>query len=329
MKQEKKMNNADRQYQDLLKTILEHGSDKTIRAGEVRSYFGTQMRFNLREGFPLLTTKKMYTKGIIYELLWFINGDTNIKYLVDNNVNIWNGDAYRYYLGNHKKYNLMEPLLSIEEFVEEIKNSDGAPPSIAYDKGDWIRLGDLGPVYGKQWRNWNGYDQLENVVNTLKTNPDNTRIIINSWNVGELGEMALPPCHVMSQFYTRELTDVEKQQHPNKERELSCLWTQRSCDFPLGIPYNIASYAFLTHMLAHVTNMTVGDLIFSGGDSHVYLNQMDGIKEQLSRDPNKYNPPTLELNPEVKKIGDFKYEDIKVKNYESYPKIDFPLSVGL
>lgn len=332
------MNSVDIQYQNLLKQIKEEGTTKNIRAGEVKSIFGTNIKYNLRDGFPLLTTKKMYVKGIIHELLWFIKGDTNIKYLVDNDVNIWNGDAYRHYLDKCEYYGQPKKVLTMDEFITTIKENKNLKLYFLDPELGKYYLGDLGPVYGKQWRNWSGdekphfqdnHDQLINVIETLKTNPDNTRMIINSWNVSDLSKMALPPCHMMAQFYTRELTEDEKKKHPGKERELSCLWVQRSVDTFLGKPYNIASYAFLTHMLAHVSNMTVGDLVFNGGDTHIYVNQMGAVDELLANDPHKYELPTLWLNPKIKRIDDFKYEDIKIENYQSYPTIKAPLSVGL
>lgn len=323
---------VDKQYQDLLRNIKVNGIKKNIRAGEVKSIFGTNLRFNLREGFPLLTTKKMYVKGILVELLWFLNYKsvgTNIGFLVKNGVNIWNDDAYRHYLdvcriNNHKV------VLSKEDFIGKIQTNDEPDPYL-YIGGSksTYHLGDLGPVYGKQWRDWGGIDQVENVIHNLRNNPDNTRLIINAWNVSDLKDMALPPCHMMAQFYTRELSKEEKLKNPGKERELSCMWIQRSVDSFLGLPYNIASYAFLTHMIAHVTNMAVGDLIFNGGDTHIYLNQMDAVEELLSNDPHKYKMPTLELNSEIKELSDFTFDDFKIINYKSYPTIKAPLSVGL
>lgn len=361
------MNIADKQYQDLLQEILDNGVEKTDRTGTgTKSIFGTHMKFNLREGFPLLTTKKMFTKGVIHELLWFLTGDTNIKCLVDNNVHIWDDDAYRYFnklIDRHNEYakfysefdyttatltfepeeydedNVINELehcqLSKEEFIEKVKN--GSTMDIAHRCGRYgfggsliyqinfvkYTFGDLGPVYGKQWRGF-GYknvDQIQNIIDTLKTNPDDRRMLCIAYNPDFIDKMALPPCHVMFQFYTRELS--------NKKRELSCSWYQRSVDSPLGLPFNIASYALLTHMIAHVCDMTVGDLVFNGGDTHIYLNQIDGVKEQLQRDPDKYDSPKLWLNPEVKDINDFTFDDIKIIGYESYDTIKIPLSTGV
>lgn len=372
------MNSIDKQYLDLLQDILSNGYKKVTRAGETLSLFGKQLRINLNDGFPLLTTKKMFTKGIIYELLWFLKGDTNIKYLIDNNVNIWTDDAYRYYLQLINFHNeICEPYgtklpvymtLSKEEFITSVKNED---KFIVLRKVNSLltcieyKFGDLGDVYGKSWRNFGtkGVDQIQNIINTLINNPDDRRMLCIAYNPDVADDVALPPCHVMFQFYTRELNIYERYSLLNKKdeiyeplrtpgwefdfkkmesemiqecdeeniptRELSCMWTQRSVDSALGLPYNIASYAFLTHMIAHVTNMKVGELIGSLGDTHIYIDQIDGVKEQLERNPNEYELPILELNPLVKDINDFTFDDFNIKGYESYPTIKFPLSVGL
>lgn len=379
------MNSIDKQYLDLLQDILSNGYKKVTRAGETLSLFGKQLRINLNDGFPLLTTKKMFTKGIIYELLWFLKGDTNIKYLIDNNVNIWTDDAYRYYLQLINFHNeICEPYgtklpvympLSKEEFITSMKNED---KFIVLRKVNSLltcieyKFGDLGDVYGKSWRNFGtkGVDQIQNIIDTLINNPDDRRMLCIAYNPDVADDVALPPCHVMFQFYTRELSTKERWElyynkfkdepinecftHPHIEyygesnlltyngeydhlldeeniptRELSCMWTQRSVDSALGLPYNIASYAFLTHMIAHVTNMKVGELIGSLGDTHIYIDQIDGVKEQLERNPNEYKLPILELNPLVKNINDFTFDDFNIKGYESYPTIKFPLSVGL
>lgn len=388
------MNIADKQYQDLLQEILDNGVEKTDRTGTgTKSIFGTSMKFNLRDGFPLLTTKKMFTKGVIHELLWFINGDVNIKYLVDNNVHIWDDDAYRFFnklINKHNEYakfyeefdnesgqivfkledhdssnlttDLKECHLTKEEFIEKVKN--GSTMEIAHSYSHYAStyqinfstytFGDLGPVYGKQWRSFGveNVDQIQNIIDTLKTNPDDRRMLCIAYNPDVLEIEALPPCHLLCQFYTRpleihervsllgvkkdvshihDLKDAEIEcDHANiPKRELSCLWYQRSVDTPLGLPFNIASYALLTNMIAHVCNMTVGDLIFNGGDTHIYLNQIDGVKEQLKRDPDKYNSPKLCLNPYVENIDNFTFNDIKIIGYESYDTIKMPLSTGV
>lgn len=251
-----------KQYLDLLKDIMENGVDKTDRTGVgTRSVFGRQMRFDLNAGFPLVTTKKVHLKSIIYELLWFIKGDTNVKYLQDNGVRIWN------------------------EWADE--------------------NGNLGPVYGAQWRNWNGegIDQLQNVIDQLKTNPNDRRMIVSAWNVGQIGQMKLPPCHMMYQFYVAN-------------GKLSCMLYQRSCDMFLGVPFNIASYALLTMMVAQVTGLKLGEFVHTLGDTHIYHNHFEQVREQLTRAPLKL--PTLKLNPDVKDINDFRYEDFELIGYESY-----------
>lgn len=354
------MNNVDKQYLNILKDIIENGNYKNTRAGETKSLFGKQMRFNLKDGFPLLTTKKVFTKGIIHELLWFLKGDTNIKYLVDNNVHIWDDDAYRYYkeLCNKINRNLTREFnreYSKEEFINRIKNENFVYDTIVTQllplKSFTYKLGNLGPIYGEQWRNWGGQDQIKNIVNVLKTNPNDRRIILTAFNVDELSDMALPPCHIMAQFYTKEMNTIERlnwlcEHNDNKYDEwksatsekldelsvpkyaLSCMFFCRSQDFPLGTPFNIASYALLTHMIAQVCNMDVDELIWNGGDCHVYLNQIDSITEQLSR--KGYDKlPTLVLNKNVKDIDDFKFEDIKIENYQCEDVIKVPLSVGL
>lgn len=374
-------NNVDEQYFGLLAKIMEFGCEKESRAGKTKSYFGASMRFDLREGFPLLTTKKMYYKGIIHELLWFIHGDTNIKYLVDNNVNIWTDDAYRFYLEKIKKSNeLLEFVrlnnekskltlvkdihpLSKKEFIESVKSGQKMPIIVNCDKTnstwfdvdiDLYTYGDLGQIYGKQWRDYgkSGYDQLQHIIDTLKTNPDDRRMIINAWNPDVFDEIALPACHSFAQFYSFQLSTKERMDlyrekfgttsecnlFPTKEemdeagvpeRGLSCYFYCRSQDVPLGTPYNIASYALLTSMIAQCANMVPYELIYGGGDCHIYLNQMEGIKEQLERNPYQYPLPKLWLNPAINSIDSFKYEDIKIEGYESYPQIKFELNVGL
>ena len=262
------------QYQALLKHILETGTQKTDRTGTgTTSVFGYQMRFNLNDGFPMVTTKKVHLKSIIHELLWFINGDTNIKYLKDNGVGIW------------------------DEWANE--------------------NGDLGPVYGKQWRSWTTpdgkvIDQLKEVIETLKKSPDSRRIIVSAWNVGELSQMALMPCHALFQFYVAD-------------NKLSCQLYQRSADVFLGVPFNIASYALLTMMIAQVCDLELGDFIWTGGDTHIYSNHFEQVNTQLAREPRPL--PTMKINPDVKDIFSFKYEDFTLENYNPYPGIKAPVAV--
>lgn len=264
-----------KQYLDMLRHIMENGKDRDDRTGVgTRSVFGYQMRFDLNEGFPLVTTKKMFTKGVIYELLWFLRGDTNIQYLNDNGVHIWDEWA------------------------------DGN--------------GELGPVYGKQWRFWddpnyNGFiDQIAQVIHDLKTNPFSRRHIVSAWNVADLPYMKLAPCHCLFQFYVQD-------------GKLSCQLYQRSLDAAIGGPFNIASYALLTHMVAQVCDLGVGDFIWTIGDAHIYKNHFDEVNLQLSREP--LNLPTLVLNPHVKCIDDFKFEDILLADYVSHPAIKMKIAV--
>lgn len=263
-----------RQYLDLLQYILDNGIQKSDRTGVgTLSVFGYQMRFDLQKGFPLVTTKKLHLRSIIYELLWFIRGDTNIKYLHDNKVTIW------------------------DEWADE--------------------TGDLGPIYGKQWRSWEGknnrvVDQLEWVINEIKKNPNSRRLIVCAWNIIEIPEMKLPPCHVLFQFYV------------NNDR-LSCQLYQRSADVFLGVPFNIASYSLLTHMIAQVTGLEVGEFIHTFGDVHLYLNHVEQAKLQLTREP--FPLPYLKINTEIKNIDDFKFEDIEIVNYLSHPPIKAEVAV--
>ena len=263
-----------KQYQDLLNHILENGTEKTDRTGTgTISVFGYQMRFDLSNGFPLLTTKKLHLKSIIYELLWFLNGDTNIGYLTENGVRIWN---------------------------------------------EWADAnGDLGPIYGKQWRSWskpNGesVDQIAKLIHDLKTNPDSRRMIVNAWNVGELDQMALTPCHCLFQFYVAD-------------NKLSCQLYQRSADTFLGVPFNIASYALLTMMIAQVCGMEAGEFIHTFGDVHLYNNHLDQAREQLTRIPRPL--PIMKINPNVTSIFDFKYEDFELSEYHPYAHIKASVSV--
>ena len=281
-----------KQYLDMCKFILENGTYKSDRTGTgTISYFGYQTRYNLNDGFPLLTTKKVFLKGIIHELLWFISGDTNIKYLVDNNVKIWNEWSYEKY----KK----EPVFkgeTMDEFIEKIRES----------KEFADKYGDLGPVYGRQWRNFNGVDQLEKLITNLKKNPDSRRHIISAWNPAEVDNMALPPCHSFMQFYV-------------VNNKLSCQLYQRSADVFLGVPFNIASYSLFTMMIAQVCGFELGDFVHTFGDVHIYSNHMEQIKLQLSREPRKL--PTMKINPNVKSIYDFKYEDFELEGYDPHPAI--------
>lgn len=263
-----------KQYHNLLKHVMQHGTDKSDRTGTgTRSVFGYQMRFDLQEGFPLMTTKKLHTKSIIHELLWFLKGDTNIKYLKENGVSIWD---------------------------------------------EWADAeGNLGPVYGKQWRSWSNpdgsvTDQISQLIKTIKENPDSRRMLVSAWNVSDVPNMALPPCHIMFQFYVAN-------------GKLSCQLYQRSADIFLGVPFNIASYALLTHMIAQVCNLKAGEFIHTLGDAHIYSNHFEQVELQLSRTP--FDLPTLQINPLVKDIFSFKYEDFYISNYQSHPAIKAPVAV--
>lgn len=262
------------QYLNLLQYILDHGEKKNDRTGTgTLSIFGYQMRFSLSDGFPLLTTKKLHIKSVIYELLWFLRGESNIKYLKDNGVGIW------------------------DEWADE--------------------SGELGPVYGVQWRRWKtesgeAIDQISRVIDQIKQNPNSRRLIVNAWNVGEIPKMALPPCHLLFQFYVIN-------------GKLSCQFYQRSADVFIGVPFNIASYALLTMMIAQVCNLEVGDLVQVMGDTHLYLNHLDQARLQLTREP--FPLPTMILNPAVNSIFDFKYNDFELQNYQSHPHIKAEISV--
>ena len=256
-------------YLNLLKDILENGTDKSDRTGTgTKSLFGYQLRFDLSKGFPLVTTKKTHLKSIIHELLWFLKGDTNIKYLNDNGVNIWN------------------------EWADE--------------------NGELGPIYGKQWTDWNGINQIKELINQIKHNQDSRRLIVSAWNVSELPNMALAPCHTLFQFYVAD-------------GKLSLQLYQRSGDAFLGVPFNIASYSLLLMMVAQVCNLKVGDFIHTFGDVHIYNNHIEQVKLQLSREPKTL--PTMKLNPSVKNIFDFKYEDFTLENYNPLPTIKAPVAI--
>ncbi len=298
-----------KQYLDLLQDILDNGTDKGDRTGTgTRSLFGRQIRMDLNKGFPLLTTKKVFLRGIIHELLWFLMGDTNIKYLVDNNVKIWNEWPYEGYKTSPEYKNE-----TLEEFVEKIKNDD------AFAK----KWGDLGPVYGKQWVRWPSYDgkpinQIAEVVDMIKNNPDSRRLIVGAWNVADIQELikakkAAPPlCHTLFQFYV-------------VNNKLSCQLYQRSADVFLGVPFNIASYALLTMMIAQVTGRELGDFVHTFGDVHIYNNHFDQVKEQLSRETRSL--PTIKINPEIKNIFDFKHENFTLENYDPHPPIKAPIAI--
>ncbi|AAT27520.1 thymidylate synthase [[Mycoplasma] mobile] len=286
------------QYLSLLKEILEKGQKKEDRTNTgTISYFGTQRRYDLSKGFPLVTTKKVHLKSIIFELLWFIKGDTNIKYLVDNGVNIWNEWPYETFKKS-KDFNGE----SLADFVLKIKSDT------LFAK----KYGELGPVYGKQWRNFNGTDQLFDAIETIKKNPDSRRIIVSAWAANEISKMALPPCHAFFQFYVNN-------------NKLSLQLYQRSGDTFLGVPFNIASYSILLAMVAQITNYEVGEFIHTIGDTHIYLNHLEQVEEQLSRKPLKL--PKLVLNKKIKNIDDFKYEDIEIIDYESHPAIKAKVAV--
>jgi thymidylate synthase len=399
------MNNIEQQYLDLVKDILENGYTKGDRTGTgTKSVFGRTIRHRMSDGFPLLTTKKMAFKTMVTELLWFLRGDTNIKYLVDNGCHIWDGDAYKNYRAKSNDIDLPENLfnkmiddsneksmfpidnpnkmLSQEEFINKIKTDD------EFAK----KWGELGPVYGAQWRRWTKFedesiehnewykshepiDQIANAIHLLKTDPDSRRILVNAWNVGELDQMVLPPCHYSFQFYTRELSLSERYEimkngdlnewltihykepktteymdkHNIPKRAISILWNQRSVDVGLGLPFNIASYALLLEIIAKQVNMIPEEVIGNLGDCHIYLNHIDGLKEQLTRTP--YELPKLNINTEfwptesgecgvglidAKAVLDsfsndsfckcLLEEDIQLYNYQYHPSIKLPLS---
>ena len=277
-------------YLDLIRYVRDHGTEKGDRTGTgTRSHFGAQLRFDLKDGFPLLTTKKVHMKSITYELFWFLKGDTHVKYLQDHGVRIWN-----------------------EWSTAEQTARFGRPE------------GELGPIYGHQWRNYgatknedgsynhDGVDQITEVIEQIKTNPNSRRLIVSGWNPSEATQVALPPCHTLFQFFVAD-------------GKLSCQLYQRSADLFLGVPFNIASYSLLTHMIAQVCDLEVGEFIWTGGDCHLYQNHIDQVNEQLSREA--YELPTLWLNPDVKDIFDFTFDDIRVENYQSHPAIKAPVAV--
>jgi thymidylate synthase len=363
------MNSLDKQYQDLLKTILEHGIEKKDRTGTgTKSIFGYTIRHSMSEGFPLLTTKKMAWKTMVTELLWFLRGDTNIKYLVDNNCHIWDGDCYKNYINklifNEKDCHVDDLInqpnktfvpYSQEEFINKIKTDD------AFAK----KWGELGPIYGKQWRDWKGpdgydwnikvsetsIDQIQNLINDLKTNPDSRRLMVSAWNVGELNQMVLPPCHYGFQVYTRELSleerhdikeqygfDCRKLAKPSIEqldaaniptRAISLMWNQRSVDTFLGLPFNIASYGLLLEIIAKAVNMMPDQLIGSLGDTHLYLNHIEQAKEQIDREPMELSELKIEDLVKWEEGGclpTYSASDFTIENYRSHPSIKAPLS---
>ena len=329
------MNKLDKDYQDLLKDILTNGVEKSDRTGTgTISVFGRQIRHNMQDGFPLLTTKRMAVKTCMTELKWFLKGDTNIKYLVDNGCNIWNGDAFKNYISKTNEYKGNWPD-TMEEFIERIKTDDEFAE----------KWGELGPIYGKQWREWKTdslikttlkdplsgedtyvggvkyIDQIANLINDLKTNPDSRRLMVNAWNVGDQPDMALPPCHYGFQVYTRKTTRQEKIVNPGKYRAISLMWNQRSVDTFLGLPFNIASYAALLCLIAEEVDMIPDQLIGNLGDVHLYKNHEDQAREQLDREI--YDLPTIEFTNVNLLDGEFDYE---VKDYKYHPTIKAPLS---
>lgn len=383
------MKNVDTQYIDLLKDILANGIKKSDRTGTgTLSVFGRQMRFNMQDGFPLITTKKIFTKAVIHELLWFLKGGDNIKYLVDNGVNIWNEWPYKRYEQEWMKENppfsapYTDRLLNDKEFIDKIKTDDEFAE----------KWGGLGPVYGKQWVGWKKYnyskvnepwmpcnaagqvecevvivDQIKNLINDLKNNPDSRRHLVTAWNPGELDDQILPPCHYAFQCWTRELTakerdswynkngaygtgavkmvafiehesnDVQEDKEVNKyihsfldeegvpRRALSLMFHMRSVDCALGMPFDIASYGILLSMLAQVTGMVSDELVITSGDTHIYLNHVDALKEQLEKEP--YQLPELWLNPDIDDISKFTFDDVKFVDYKSHPSIKMDVAI--
>lgn len=298
-------------YLDLLQDVYDNGVGKDDRTGTgTRSVFGRQIRCDLAAGFPLLTTKKVFLRGIIHELLWFVRGDTNIKYLVDNNVGIWNEWPFQSYLNEHGFSNVEKQSDEWQQRLSEFVSHIGESKAFA---DEW---GELGPVYGKQWRNFSGIDQLAWVINEIKTNPTSRRLIVSAWNPAEIEEMAkagLPPCHTLFQFYVS---------HDNK---LSCQLYQRSADLFLGVPFNIASYALLTMMVAQVCNLELGEFVHTFGDVHIYDNHQDQVKKQLARKPRDL--PTMKINANVSSLFDFKFEDFELLNYLAEPAIKAPVAI--
>ncbi len=301
--------NGEYQYLNLLRDILENGVYKDDRTGTgTYSVFGRQMRYDLSEGFPLLTTKKVYLRSIIHELLWFLKGESNIKYLVDNDVHIWDDWPYRFYKTTQDKHE--KKPLSQQEFITKIKE----------DADFAKKWGELGPVYGVQWRHWKSasgieIDQIAELIHQIRTNPDSRRLLVSAWNVSDIEEMSksgLPPCHTLFQFYV-------------VNGHLSCQLYQRSADTFLGVPFNIASYALLTLMVAQVTKLKPGEFVHTFGDAHIYKNHIDQVKEQLSRAPKSF--PTMKINPNVNDIFSFTFDDFTLEGYDPHPAIKAPIAV--
>ena len=379
------MNNLDKQYKDLLKSILDYGVEKKDRTGTgTKSIFGYTIRHKMSDGFPLLTTKKMAWKTMVTELLWFLRGDTNIKYLVDNDCHIWDGDAFKYYT---KKVNEIidgykcGDIMGMQDHIEKLfSDSDKLTPltmdefinKIKTDDEFAKQWGDLGPIYGKQWRKWVGQDQtakgslsasttfgyvdqIQNLINDLKTNPDSRRLMVNAWNVGELDQMVLPPCHYGFQVYTRELDWKERveiarnildkeifseygnlspfttpiitywlNQYNIPKRTISLMWNQRSVDTFLGLPFNIASYGLLLHIIANEVDMIPDELIGNLGDTHLYLNHIEQAKEQIGREP--FDLPQLKTDAKMDGICCNVPDDFVLEGYQSHPTIKAPLS---
>lgn len=355
-------NGLDEQYIELLKDILDNGFEKDTRNGKTLSVFGRSIRYKFENGkFPLLTTKKMPFKTIVTELIWFLRGDTNIKYLVDNDCHIWDGDCYKAYLKEYNCINEDGTPLTQEEFVNKIKTND------EFAK----KWGELGPIYGKQWRNWERrttreekivnpgvyiehIDQIQNLINELKTNPDSRRLMVNSWNVGDLRNMVLPPCHYGFQLYTRILSESERINYwclkhgrdisYGKElthskmdflkvpsRSISLMFSMRSNDVPLGLPFNISFYALLLEIISKMVNMVPDELMISLGDAHIYKNQIDGVKQQITRIPK--NLPNLKISEDLNFKGtidefldSWNKDSFRLDGYESHPQIKIPLS---
>ena len=366
------MNSLDKQYQELLFDVMQNGTPKSTRNGQTKSVFGKQIRHNMKLGFPLLTTKKMYWKGIVTELLWFLRGDTNIKYLIDNGVHIWDGDAYKNFVSTiEQEHSEYYKLASKDEFIQRIRTD--------FEFAE--KWGDLGPVYGKQWRDWPSQvpikttikdietgedtyvigtkyvDQIANLINDLRTNPDSRRLMVSAWNVGELHQMTLPPCHYGFQVYTRELSWEEQVQWVMKntnvemenlyiveeiakdttpKRAISLMWNQRSVDTFLGLPFNIASYGLLLEILAKMTNMVPDELIGNLGDVHLYQDHLSQASEQMTRQ--SYRLPKLYINNEFwitandtkeltvsTELLTMLIEDFQIEDYESHPTIKAPL----
>jgi thymidylate synthase len=385
------MNNIDKQYQQLLKDIIEYGVEKQDRTGTgTKSIFGYTIRHNMKDGFPLLTTKKMAWKTMVTELLWFLRGDTNIKFLIDNDCHIWDGDAYKRFSQIRKSMLMLKPPASEDklreyiEWYEQVTTQEEFINKIKTDDEFAKTWGELGPIYGKQWRSWtndnfhkyvNSYDrktnepqiehkvkqidQIANLINDLKTNPDSRRLMVNAWNVGELDQMVLPPCHYGFQVYTRELTWEERWEQYIKlglnievngtplelkhmgtpfypkslpQRAISLIWNQRSVDVGLGLPFNIASYALLLEILAKITNMVPDQLIGSLGDTHLYSDHIELVKEQIDREP--FELPTLKIEKtdefwngfDVSMFGHLDVNDFTIENYQSHPTIKLSLS---